>query len=183
MKRRNFLKTAGAGSAALTGLAAIQACTQGAGTAQKISDPEGLKLLNETPLRAEMDIEPTLAEAVNYWQDMDGTYTSLGWPDNMTAVSLLWNGGIVAKPDLNRRTTQYKDQGAFFRFIPTTMEKLNKEGAFASAVDFDSYFQGDAFKEADKLATDDHAQMDYYRSLGYFSETPKAYADKNIQQS
>ncbi|MEN8227701.1 MAG: twin-arginine translocation signal domain-containing protein [Bacteroidota bacterium] len=129
MKRRNFLKTAGAGSAALTGLAAIPACTNGAGAAQKTIDPEGLKLLNETPLRAEMDIEPTLAEAVNYWQDMDGTYTSLGWPDNMMAVSLLWNGGIVAKPDLNRRTTQYKDQGAFFRFIPTTLEKLNKEGS------------------------------------------------------
>ncbi|MEN8118176.1 MAG: ornithine cyclodeaminase family protein [Bacteroidota bacterium] len=52
-----------------------------------------------------------------------------------------------------------------------------KKGAFASAVDFDSYFQGAAFDEADKLATDDHAQMDYYRSVGYFGQTPKAYAD------
>jgi ornithine cyclodeaminase/alanine dehydrogenase-like protein (mu-crystallin family) len=32
-------------------------------------------------------------------------------------------------------------------------------------------------READKLATDDVAQMDYYRSVGYFSDTPQPYAD------
>ena len=51
------------------------------------------------------------------------------------------------------------------------------EGAFASPVDFDSYWKGDALKQADKLATDDIPQMEYYRSVGYFSQTPKAYAD------
>ena len=50
-------------------------------------------------------------------------------------------------------------------------------GAFASLVDFDSYWQGPALAEADKLATDDHAQMSYYRTVGYFSETPQPYAD------
>jgi ornithine cyclodeaminase/alanine dehydrogenase-like protein (mu-crystallin family) len=29
----------------------------------------------------------------------------------------------------------------------------------------------------DKLITDDHAQMDYYRRVGYFQNTPKPYAD------
>ena len=51
------------------------------------------------------------------------------------------------------------------------------EGAFASAVDFDSYWQGGAFEEAQKLATDDIAQMDYYRTQGYFRATPRPYAD------
>lgn len=51
------------------------------------------------------------------------------------------------------------------------------EGSFASPVDFDSYWQGGALQQADKLATDDLAQMEYYRSVGYFQETPKAYAD------
>jgi ornithine cyclodeaminase/alanine dehydrogenase-like protein (mu-crystallin family) len=51
------------------------------------------------------------------------------------------------------------------------------EGAFASPVDFDSYWQGDALKEADKLATDDLAQMEYYRKSGYFTDTPRPYAD------
>ena len=50
-------------------------------------------------------------------------------------------------------------------------------GAFASPVDFDSYWQGAALAEADKLATDDHAQMAYYRASGYFQTTPEPYAD------
>jgi ornithine cyclodeaminase/alanine dehydrogenase len=51
------------------------------------------------------------------------------------------------------------------------------EGAFASPVDFDSYWKGEALKQADKLATDDKAQMEYYRTVGYFKNTPKPYAD------
>ncbi|MFH1921354.1 MAG: ornithine cyclodeaminase family protein [Planctomycetota bacterium] len=51
------------------------------------------------------------------------------------------------------------------------------EGAFASPVDFDSYWKGAALKEADKLATDDTRQMGYYREVGYFKHTPYPYAD------
>ena len=51
------------------------------------------------------------------------------------------------------------------------------EGAFASPVDFDSYWKGEALRQADKLATDDLAQMGYYRQSGYFQETPQPYAD------
>ena len=50
-------------------------------------------------------------------------------------------------------------------------------GGFASAVDFDSYWQGAALEQADKIATDDLAQMEYYRGEGYFRQTPAAYAD------
>ncbi len=51
------------------------------------------------------------------------------------------------------------------------------EGSFASPVDFDSYWKGEALKQADRLATDDRAQMEYYRTVGYFKDTPKPYAD------
>jgi ornithine cyclodeaminase/alanine dehydrogenase-like protein (mu-crystallin family) len=51
------------------------------------------------------------------------------------------------------------------------------EGAFASPVDFDSYWTGAAIEQADKLATDDINQMNYYRGLGYFKSTPQPYAD------
>jgi len=51
------------------------------------------------------------------------------------------------------------------------------EGAFASPVDFDSYWTGGALREVTRLATDDVAQMDYYREVGYFRETPRPYAD------
>ncbi len=50
-------------------------------------------------------------------------------------------------------------------------------GAFASPVDFDSYWRGEAFAEADKIATDDKDQLAYYRSAGYFRDTPEPYAD------
>ena len=51
------------------------------------------------------------------------------------------------------------------------------EGSFASPVDFDCYWKGEALLEVDKIATDDIGQMNYYRSLGYFQETPQPYAD------
>ncbi len=52
-----------------------------------------------------------------------------------------------------------------------------RPGAFASAVDFDSYWMPDAIAQCDKLATDDHAQFQYYRRVGYFARTPDPYAD------
>ena len=50
-------------------------------------------------------------------------------------------------------------------------------GAFASAVDFDSYWQPAAMAQMDKISTDDHDQFFYYRSVGYFQSTPDPYAD------
>lgn len=51
------------------------------------------------------------------------------------------------------------------------------EGAFACAVDYDSYWKGAALRQADKLVTDDIAQLDYHRGVGYFQDTPEPYAD------
>ena len=52
-----------------------------------------------------------------------------------------------------------------------------KEGGFACPIDFDSYWTGDALQAVDKLATDDLAQIKYYREIGYFQTTPDPYAD------
>jgi len=60
---------------------------------------------------------------------------------------------------------------------PTIPAGWLAEGSFASLVDFDSYWTGAALREVDKLATDDKAQMAYYRQEGYFRETPEPYAD------
>jgi len=60
---------------------------------------------------------------------------------------------------------------------PTLQKDWLRPGAFASAVDFDSYWTGEALAQFDKLATDDHAQFQYYRSIGYFQSTPDPYAD------
>jgi ornithine cyclodeaminase/alanine dehydrogenase-like protein (mu-crystallin family) len=60
---------------------------------------------------------------------------------------------------------------------PTIDKGWLPPGAFASAVDYDSYWTPDALAELDKLATDDHAQFRYVRSTGYFQGTPEPYAD------
>ena len=59
---------------------------------------------------------------------------------------------------------------------PTIEKGWLRPGAFASAVDFDSYWSADAIAEFDKIATDDHAQFAYYRNAGYFQTTPPPYA-------
>ena len=60
---------------------------------------------------------------------------------------------------------------------PTIQKDWLRPGAFASAVDFDSYWSGGALSQFDKLSTDDHAQFRYYKSSGYFQSTPDPYAD------
>jgi len=59
---------------------------------------------------------------------------------------------------------------------PTIEKGWLRPGAFASAVDFDSYWTAGALAEFDKIATDDHAQFRYYRDAGYFQTTPAPYA-------
>jgi len=60
---------------------------------------------------------------------------------------------------------------------PTVEKDWLKPGAFASAVDFDSYWKGEALAQFGKISTDDHAQFQYYKSIGYFQTTPDPYAD------
>ena len=50
-------------------------------------------------------------------------------------------------------------------------------GAFASLVDYDSYWQPAAMHEADKFCTDDRAQFQATRQGGYFLDIPEIHAD------
>ena len=50
-------------------------------------------------------------------------------------------------------------------------------GAFASAVDFDSYWDPAAFAELDMFTTDDVPQLESFRALGYFRHIPPIAAD------
>jgi ornithine cyclodeaminase/alanine dehydrogenase-like protein (mu-crystallin family) len=52
-----------------------------------------------------------------------------------------------------------------------------RPGSYGSAVDFDSYWSGPALAQMDRISTDDHAQFQYYKSAGYFQQTPAPYAD------
>jgi ornithine cyclodeaminase/alanine dehydrogenase-like protein (mu-crystallin family) len=60
---------------------------------------------------------------------------------------------------------------------PTIQEDWLQPGAFGSAVDFDSYWSENALAQMDCISTDDHAQFQYYKSIGYFQATPDPYAD------
>jgi ornithine cyclodeaminase/alanine dehydrogenase-like protein (mu-crystallin family) len=51
------------------------------------------------------------------------------------------------------------------------------EGAFASLVDFDSYWHPEALRESDKFCTDDVPQLEHYREMGYFQDIPPIHAD------
>jgi ornithine cyclodeaminase/alanine dehydrogenase len=51
------------------------------------------------------------------------------------------------------------------------------EGAFASLVDFDSYWHPDAMREAAKFCTDDLPQLRHYQAVGYFQDIPPVHAD------
>lgn len=51
------------------------------------------------------------------------------------------------------------------------------QGAFASLVDFDSYWSPEALAEVDKFCTDDIPQFEHYRKLGYFQNVPPIYAE------
>jgi ornithine cyclodeaminase/alanine dehydrogenase len=47
-----------------------------------------------------------------------------------------------------------------------------EEGAFASLVDFDSYWHVDALRGIDRIFVDDLAQLEYYKTVGYFKGFP-----------
>jgi len=51
------------------------------------------------------------------------------------------------------------------------------EGAFASLVDYDSYWSREALAQADKFCTDDVPQLRLYQSMGYFQNIPPIHAD------
>jgi len=50
-------------------------------------------------------------------------------------------------------------------------------GAFASLVDFDSYWDPEALQEADKFCTDDVVQLEHYRGQGYLQDIPEIHAE------
>jgi len=60
---------------------------------------------------------------------------------------------------------------------PTIEKDWLCPGAYGSAVDFDSYWTAEALAQMDRICTDDHAQFQYYKSVGYFQQTPDPSAD------
>ncbi len=60
---------------------------------------------------------------------------------------------------------------------PVIRPEWIKPGAFCMPVDFDAQFTPEAMRTMDLLYTDDVAQMEFYRTMGYFRDTPKVLGD------
>jgi len=60
---------------------------------------------------------------------------------------------------------------------PVIRPEWIKPGAFCMTVDFDAQFTPEAIGSMDLFHTDDAPQMEFYRTMGYFSATPKAQGD------
>ena len=60
---------------------------------------------------------------------------------------------------------------------PTIESAWIRDGVFACALDFDSYWRPEAMCSMHKFCTDDTDQLLYYRSTGHFQNIPNVYAD------
>jgi ornithine cyclodeaminase/alanine dehydrogenase-like protein (mu-crystallin family) len=60
---------------------------------------------------------------------------------------------------------------------PVIRAEWIKPGTFCMPIDFDSQFTPEAIRTMDILYTDDIAQMEHYRTMGYFQETPRVHGD------
>jgi len=124
---------------------------------------EALKVLFPVKKVKAYDIDPAISEAYadRMSERFDIEATAVQTPQEAVKGSdiVVTAGPILKKP---HRT-----------ILPGWLE----EGAFASLVDFDSYWHPDAMKEIAKFCTDDVAQLLHYKGAGYFQDIPPVYAD------
>jgi hypothetical protein len=48
--------------------------------------------------------EPDFKTASGWWADLWNIWTPVGWKDHLHRFNVLWNGTVLAKPDMNRRS-------------------------------------------------------------------------------
>ena len=107
--RRRFLAGAGATSAAVA--SSMTSILQAAQVNPR---------LEETPAAPHPAMaEPNMETALGWWSELPNKWTTVGWKDHLFRFNVLFNGTIVAQPDLNRRTEAWKGQGVQLEFIPS----------------------------------------------------------------
>ncbi|MGQ9781279.1 MAG: ornithine cyclodeaminase family protein [Nitrososphaeria archaeon] len=60
---------------------------------------------------------------------------------------------------------------------PVAQFRWVKEGALVCPIEFDSYWDSDTFSGPDKLYTDDVQQLEYYKTVGHFSDVKKIHGE------
>jgi len=127
------------------------------------SNLEALKIL--FPLKKVYAYDTHPERAIRYAQEMSGKLAVDVVPVNSPREAVAASDMVVtAGPIL--RTPHATIQPGWLQ-----------EGAFASLVDFDSYWHPDALHQVDKFCTDDVPQLHHYRDIGYFQDIPAIHAD------
>ncbi len=116
-------------------------------------------------LRRVVAYDTTPASLSRYLHDVQAVHGAPVVPASHTEAA-------VREADIIVTATEIRKQAA-----PMIRPEWIKAGAFCIPVDFDSQFTPEAIRAMDLLYTDDTAQMDYYRSMGYFQTTPKVQGD------
>lgn len=75
-------------------------------------------------------LEPNFEAACQWWSDLPNIWTPIGWKDHLFRFNVFWNGMIVAKAGLNRRTEQYQDRGLQAVFTPSILPTAARLPAF-----------------------------------------------------
>lgn len=116
-------------------------------------------------LRLVKAYDRTPANLTRYLQEMQAVHR----------VQLVAAGGYesaVRDADIIVTATDIRKQPA-----PAIRREWIRPGAFCMPVDFDAQFTPDAMRAMDLFYTDDVAQMEFYRTLGYFQATPAVQGD------
>ncbi|MFZ5495379.1 MAG: hypothetical protein ACOZE5_08595 [Verrucomicrobiota bacterium] len=67
-------------------------------------------------------IEANYQIASEWWTDLPNIWTPIGWNDHLFRFNVLWNGSILAKPDMNRRSQSWAGQGLQLTIAPSEDE-------------------------------------------------------------
>lgn len=84
--------------------------------------------------------EPDINTAFTWWSELPAKWTPVGWKDHMFRFNILYNGMLLAIPDLNARTERWKGQGLVVGFFPS--EKAEFPGWVSQPQDNNSVVQG-----------------------------------------
>jgi ornithine cyclodeaminase/alanine dehydrogenase len=116
-------------------------------------------------IRRVVAFDSTTASLTRYRQEMQALHP-------VSVVPASGAESAVREADIIVTATEIRKQPA-----PSIRPEWIKSGAFCMPVDFDSQFTSEAIRAMDLLYTDDKAQMEFYRSAGYFQTTPRVQGD------
>lgn len=116
-------------------------------------------------IRRVVAFDNTTANLTRYRQEMQALH-------RVSVVSASGTESAVREADIIVTATEIRKHPA-----PSIRPDWIKPGAFCMPVDFDSQFTPEAIRAMDLFYTDDMAQMEFYRSAGYFQTTPKVQGD------